>query len=187
MTTPLQLLAARTLALDESARADPVRHFRPSSPAQRALIENCGEAEIYLHSANGFGKTTGAAVIMTGLLRGLPELSAIPLPKLRMPAVAALVIPSYKLGSAGAVDVYRQMLGSHPHHVSYIAAGLDYVGKIAIRPDGWRRDEPRTWSQLHVLTHDGPTPEGLRLDAIHGDEPPPASLWRALRSANSKM
>lgn len=174
-------LSMASVMLAHRMKSDPLKRFKCSSQGQRDLIRFCGDAEVYAHAAVRSGKTTGGAALSIALLRGLPELDGIALPRIRRPAVGALIVPSYKQAAGSSIQTYRELIGDHPHKIAYVSTGLDYVGAIYIKPDGAWSNLARNWSKLYVFTHDGELPEGLTLDLAHGDEPPPERMWRAIR------
>jgi hypothetical protein len=162
-------------------KRDPIAAFTFKNPIQRTLVANIAKAEIYLHAANLAGKTTGGAALGVALARGCESLDGVSLPTIEMPATGALVVGSYKQAVESSFAAYRRLIGEWPSHEAMILSSMDYVGIFYIKPDGWRSDDYKTWSRIYVFTHDGEMPEGLRLDFVHADEPPPIQMWRALR------
>lgn len=166
------------MALEER-KADPLRFFRCSSDGQRKFLLSIGGPNIvHLRAGNQAGKTYIGAVAAVAMLRGVREVDGARMPLIQTPAVGAVLVKSYKQGYESAIQAVRDVLGKHPHHLDY--ANPTTVRAIYVKPDSSRSDEWRDWSRLLVLTRDGESPAGMRLDFVWADEPPDEAVWREL-------
>lgn len=172
------LVLARGLELLD---ADPLAHFRHTSEVQRTFTRNLGRAEIYLHAANKFGKSTIGVATDLAICRDLPELDGIPLPRVPMPARWGLFVPDYKAHRSSTQPILEALVGNWPH--TFERVGQTLVG-VRLKPRAWRSDNPETWSLLTVYSCENPNAGvGARLHGAGFDEPPPMPILREVRKA----
>ena len=166
-------------------RADPLAHWRCSSPGQEDYIRYVARGiEPYAHGGNGCGKSNGGGALDLAFCEGRSSLAArdgtpIPLPVIEPPVHWLLGGKSYKLRALGPVQALRDLLGDWPHEEGPIKAdncpGVFHIKHRLAR----NRSE---WSQLFILPYEGESPEGPRVDGWRADEIPPVEFLGAFRS-----
>lgn len=156
----------------EDKRRDPLRWYQHSSWASEWVAANLHRGWIYWHAANSGGKSRSLAALWLALLRGLPTLGGIAIPRIAPPVHGGLGCPTYKIGAAGSIlDAIRELAGEWPHHEDKVPEG-GFSAFYVMHQDHETDDRTR-WSKLVVCPYNGPVPEGARWDFWGADEPPP--------------
>jgi hypothetical protein len=165
-------------------QADPLKHFKFSSTAQRKLVEWVSRiVEVFWRSGNQGGKTFGGAALGVALARGLRSLGGVKLPHLDMPTVGWVLTKTYKQQTESVQAAFLKLIGDWPHVIGYVNKKLDYIGIIYIRPEGWHSDDYSTWSRIYFHCEaQGKSLPGGRIDWAMGDEPPEIGRWREVRA-----
>lgn len=172
----IALLAERGLA---RFKADPIEAFRFSSDAQRRFVACLSEFdETALQAANQAGKTTIAGYAYVGMSRGCLLLDGESLPLLGTPNVIGVLVKGREMAKESVIKMYRQAIGAWPHHLE--KNGND-IAAIWVKPNRSRSDEWRDWSCIRFFVEGGQSVAGMRLDAVHADEPPHWPSWQELR------
>ncbi len=194
----MTLAARKAVVYRQKLAADPLARSRRATQAVCDIVNawQRGGHRVLWRTGNKGAKTTDMSAAFTALAQGKRELDGrligenapyrpLVLPKIRVPNVGVLGVPSYKTGYLSAIQAYQMWLGPE--------TGLDgkrrwkahygpqgTVSAFLVRPDGWRDDNEKSWSRIEVYTYEGPLPEGIRADWAHPDEPPPERFWDTL-------
>jgi len=199
VTTEADRRLSLALHAHKNRRADDplARYFFPS-PIHRSVIEAFGRGLRTHHRAANIGAKTGncaAAIVasardMVGLVACTREGGApsprrmahapVRLPKFGRPTVSAVLVQSYD----GQVDSSQKWiithLGNHQWEPAYVNRGKNIIGTFWVRPDGWRNDDPQTWSRITFFSQEAArdvSVRGQRWDAVWADEPPRRDFW----------
>lgn len=179
----LQALARALAAKRDEQLRDPLEGFGwPSDKHHRAFNYVSQGLELHLRAANYGAKTFSGAAFAVACARGRPLLAGVPVPVTKVPNVGAVVVRDYGQQVDSSQAAILHWLGQWPHEVSWINKGLGYAGTIRIRPDGWRDDDPETWSRIVFVSQENADKAlGARWDWAWGDEPPLEPIWREVR------
>lgn len=165
----------------ELLESDPLREFRHQCEKAKDFTRNLGRAEIYLHAANKWGKSTLGIATDLAMCAGMDELDGVPLPHVPMPARWGLFVTDYKAHRSSTQPIIERLVGRRPHRFERI--GQTIVG-VLLRPEDWRDDDPQSWSRLTVYSCENPNAGvGARLHGAGFDEPPPMPILQEVRKA----
>jgi len=140
--------------------------------------------EVHHRAANYGGKTQGGAALAVAFLRDSGHLAGVKLPKFGRPLVGAVLVSSYDGQVDSSQKAVMDWLGDHPHQISWVNRGKNVIGTLWVRPDGWRNDDPQTWSRLTFFSQENSSEDsikGQRWDFVWADEPPVEAFWREAR------
>lgn len=190
-------VALAVKAREAARRRDPLAHYRPHPGQLRALksLVLPGLRELHLRCPNWWGKTFGLAAIFLALAQRRRSLWGIPLPALRHPSAIWALSRNYLQQVESVQAAYIKALGEWPAEVVWLDRGKQQIAQINVKPGEGpdfypceATDAPETWSKIvfrsqHNMTEKADIALGVRLDAVHGDEPPLEWVWRELRKA----
>ena len=199
-------------------KLDPLAYRRMASLAQRQAIENISRGtEVYWHAGNGSGKTEGLAHLFVAMVQGRKRIDGrlmtrpgtarepkddepywIDLPGLinGEPWRHWVLVNGFDQAKDSSMRAYRKLLGDWPHEIGWVDPKKGTVKLLKVRPQGWKNDDPASWSEITFISQEGMTEEdvkrvqGARINSAHGDEMPKENVWRevrARRDANQKI
>jgi hypothetical protein len=187
MSEPLdpRRVALTVKAVKNKRRRDPLARYGFASDTHRRVAEFFGQGvETHHRAANFGGKTQNLGAIVVALLRDTGKIAGVKLPRFGRPTVGAVLVRSYDGQVDSSQKAILDWLGDHPHQLAWINRGKNVIGTIWVRPDGWRNDDPQSWSRVTFFSQEASSEEsikGQRWDFVAGDEPPTEAFWREAR------
>jgi hypothetical protein len=169
----------RAEAVLAKIKQDPISAFRFSSAAQRHFVAALSKfGEVVLRAGNQSGKSTVGATAFVASARGCEELDGEALPSLGTPNNGVVLVKGRDQAEESIVPCYRKAIGNWPHHIQ---RQDNATVAIWVKPNRSRSDDWRDWSCIRFFVEDGQDLSGMRLDWVHGDEPPKQKEWEELR------
>ena len=166
-------------------RRDPLKLYQFASWIHQKVAEFVSLAiETHHRAANFGGKTQNGAALGVAFMRDTGQLEGVKLPRFGRPTVGAILVSSYDGQVDSSQKALMDWIGDHPHHISWINRGKNIIGTIWVRPDGWRNDDPQTWSRATFFSQENSSEDsikGQRWDWVWADEPPVEAFWREAR------
>jgi len=166
-------------------RLNPLSRYTFASIIHQKVAEFVALAiECHHRAANYGGKTQGGAALAVAFLRDTGTLAGVKLPRFGRATVGAVLVSSYDGQVDSSQKAIMDWLGDHPHHISWVNRGKNIIGTLWVKHDGWRSDDPQTWSRLTFFSQENSSEDsikGQRWDFVWADEPPVEAFWREAR------
>lgn len=159
---------------------DPLSVWHHASEESRIATRMLSVAEVFARWPNWSGKTTWGAAAVISMLQGRPTLDGEPLPIVRNPAAAVLVL-DYGQQKFSVQPAYLEALGEWPHRATYKGDGI--LSTLRVKPlcGG---DDPAGWPMATFISQENPRAgTGARVPIVHADEPPVEGVWREFRKS----